>query len=135
MNLDELSTEINQTEKQNEVSNADMLASLVLIQSHLQKIEKLITENQKINQKNYAEITDKLTAQDKNISAIPVLTANIITEKTDKIAPQISNANDTFVKAITALNQSNGAFKTLLQAWIGTMALFAVLIIFLIFWR
>lgn len=135
MDLSELDAKVSQNEKQNEVSNADVLASLVLIQSQLQKIEKTIAENQKISQKKYAEITDKLTAQDKNISAIPVLTANIITEKTDKIAPQISNASDTFNKAIAALNQSNAAFKTLLKAWLGTMALFAVLIIFFIFWR
>ena len=43
MNLDELSSEITQPEKQNEVSNADVLASLVLIQSQLQKIEKTIS--------------------------------------------------------------------------------------------
>lgn len=135
MNLDELSAEVNQNEKPKEVSNADMLASLVIIQGQLQKIEKFINENQNISQKNYTEITNKLAAYDKNISAIPVLSANIISEKTDKIAPQISNASDTFSKAIAALNQSNAAFKTLLQAWLGTMALFAVLIIFLIFWR
>lgn len=135
MNLNELDAEINQPEKQKEVSNADMLASLVIIQGQLQKIEKFINENQNISQKNYAEIKDILAAQDKNISAIPVLTANIISEKTNKIATQISNVNDTFAKSIIALNQSNGAFKTLLQAWLGTMALFAALTIFLIFWR
>lgn len=135
MNLNELDAEINQPEKQKEVSNADVLASLVLIQSQLQKIEKTISENQKISQKNYAEITNKLTAQDKNISAIPVLTANIITDKTDKIVPQINEASDTFNKAITALNQSNVAFKTFLQVWIGTLALCLVLIIFFVLWR
>ena len=135
MNLDELSSEITQPEKQNEVSNADVLASLVLIQSQLQKIEKTISENQKISQKNYADISDKLTALDKNISAIPVLTANIITEKTDKIAPQINEASDTFGKAINALNQSNAAFKTFLQVWIGTLVLCLVFIIIFVLWR
>ena len=135
MNLEELSAEVNQGDKSNEVSNADMLASLVIIQGQLQKIEKFINENQNISQKNYAEIKDILAAQDKNISAIPVLTANIISEKTNKIATQISNANDTFAKSITALNQSNVAFKTFLQVWIGTLALCLVLIIFVVLWR
>ena len=135
MNLDELSHEVNQNEKQNEVSNADMLASLVLIQGQLQKIEKIVSENQKFSQKNYDEINDRLAAFDKNISAIPVLTANIVTEKTDKIAPQISTATDTFNAAIAALNESNNAFKTFLQVWLASLALFAILIIVLILWR
>lgn len=135
MDLSELDAKLSQNEKQNEVSNADVLASLVLIQSQLQKIEKLISENQKIGQKNYAEINDKLATFDKNISAIPVLTANIITDKTDKIVPRISEASDTFGKAITGLNQSNTVFKTLMQAWIASMALCFVLVLFLIFWR
>lgn len=135
MDLNELSEAVNQKNEKNEVSNADVLASLVLIQSQISKIEKIIAENQKINQKNYADTADKFAAFDKNISAIPVLTANIITEKTDKIVPQISNATDTFNAAIAALNTSNAAFKTLLQAWIGTMALCIILIIGLVIWR
>lgn len=135
MNLDELSAEVNQNEKPKEVSNADMLASLVIIQSQLQKIEKMISESQKVNQKNYSEIKDILANHEKNISAIPVLTANIISEKTDKIVPQLNEASNTFSNAIAALNQSNAAFKTLLHAWIGTMALCLVLIIGLIIWR
>ena len=135
MNLDELSAEVNLSEKPKEVSNADMLASLVIIQSQLQKCEKVLYDNQKVNQKNYAEIKDILASHDKNISAIPVLTANIITDKTDKIVPQINEASNTFGNAIAALNQSNVAFKTFLQVWIGTLALCLVLIISFVLWR
>lgn len=135
MNLDELSADINKKEKPNEVSNADVLAALILIQSKLAKIENSITENNKIELKKYEEINKILAAQNKNISAIPVLTANIIAEKTDKITPQISNANETFSSAIGALNQSNSLFKTFLQLWIASMALFFVFIIIFLIWR
>lgn len=135
MDLDELSADINKKEKPNEVSNADVLAALILIQSKLAKIENSITENNKIELKKYEEINKILAAQNKNISAIPVLTANIIAEKTDKITPQISNANETFSSAIGALNQSNSLFKTFLQLWIASMALFFVFIIIFLIWR
>lgn len=135
MDLDELSADINKKEKPNEVSNADVLAALILIQSKLAKIENSITENNKIELKKYEEINKILAAQNKNISAIPVLTANIIAEKTDKITPQISNANETFSTAIGSLNQSNSLFKTFLQLWIASMALFFVFIIIFLIWR
>lgn len=135
MDLNQLSNDINQNDKAKEVSNADMLAALILIQSRISKIENNITENHKIQLKKYEEISNILATQDKNISAIPVLTANIIAEKTDKITPQISNANETFSSAIGALNQSNSLFKTFLQLWIASMALFFVFIIIFLIWR
>ena len=135
MNLDELSIEVNQNEKQKDVSNEDMLASLVLIQSQIQKIEKLISDNHKINQKSIVDINDTLLKQDKNISAIPVLTSNIITDKVNNVAAEINSSTDNIATAAKALNESNTAFKTFLQAWVGSMVIAFMLILLLVFWR
>ncbi len=134
MNLDELSNEVNQNAKQKEVTNADMLASLVLIQSHLQKIEKIINENQKIHQKSIDNIINILQKHDKNISAIPVLTANIITDKINDVATNVNNGTDNIATAAKALNESNTAFKTFLQAWVGSMVICLIVVIGLIIW-
>lgn len=135
MNLDELSIEVNQNEKQKDVSNEDMLASLVLIQSQIQKIEKLISDNHKISQKSIVDINDTLLKQDKNISAIPVLTSNIITDKVNNVAAEINSSTDNIATAAKALNESNTAFKTFLQAWVGSMVIAFMLILLLVFWR
>lgn len=135
MNLDELSNEVNQTEKEKEVTNTDMLASLVIIQGELRKIEKIITENQKINQKSIAEIKVTLENHNKNISAIPVLTSNITTERINNIASDINNGNVNITASTKALNESNAAFRTYMYAWFASLALFFIVILFLIFGR
>lgn len=135
MNLDELGAQINQNEKQKEVTNADMLASLVLIQSHLQKIEKIINENQKIHQKSIDNIINILQKHDKNISAIPVLTANIITDKVNDVATNVNNGTDNIATATKALNESNSAFRFFLHVWLASLALFLLITLFLIYWR
>lgn len=133
MNLDELSNEVNQTEK--EVTNTDMLASLVIIQGELRKIEKLIAENQKTNQKSIAEIKITLENHNKNISAIPVLTSNITTERINNIASDINNGNVNIAASTKALNESNAAFAIYLRCWIISMVIAFVLILLLVFWR
>lgn len=135
MDLNELDEAVNQNEKHNEVSNADMLASIVIIQGELQKIEKIITENQKINQKSIADIKATLENHDKNISAIPVLTSNITTEKINNIASDINNGNVNVAASAKALNESNAAFRTYMYAWFASLALFFIVILFLIFGR
>lgn len=135
MNLDELSNEVNQNAKQKEVTNADMLASLVIIQSELRKIEKLIADNQKTNQKSIAEIKVTLENHDKNISAIPVLTSNITTERINNIASDINNGNVNIAASTKALNESNAAFRTYMMAWIASMVIAMFIILCLIWWR
>lgn len=135
MNLEELDANINQHDKSVEVNNADMLAALVIIQGELRKIEKLITENQKINQKSIADIKATLENHDKNISAIPVLTSNITTEKINNIASDINNGNVNVAASAKALNESNAAFRTYMYAWFASLALFFIVILFLIFGR
>ena len=135
MNLDELSNEVKQNAKQKEVTNADMLASLVLIQSELRKIEKLITENQKTNQKSIAEIKVTLENHNKNISAIPVLTSNITTERINNIASDNNNGNVNITASTKALNESNAAFRTYMMAWIASMVIAMFIILCLIWWR
>lgn len=135
MNLDELSNEVNQTEKEKEVTNTDMLASLVIIQGELRKIEKIITENQKINQKSIADIKATLENHDKNISAIPVLTSNITTEKINNIASDINNGNVNIAASTKALEESNAAFRTYMMAWIASMVIAMFIILCLILWR
>lgn len=135
MDLNELDEAVNQNEKHNEVSNADMLASLIIIQSELQKIEKLIIENQKITQKSITEIKVILENHDKNISAIPVLTSNITTEKINNIASDINNGNVNIATLTKALNESNAAFEIYLKCWIISMVIAFVLILLLVFWR
>lgn len=135
MNLDELSNEVKQNAKQKEVTNADMLASLVLIQSELRKIEKLIAENQKTNQKSIAEIKVTLENHNKNISAIPVLTSNITTERINNIASDINNGNVNITASTKALNESNAAFRTYMMAWIASMVIAMFIILCLIWWR
>lgn len=135
MDLNELDEAVNQNEKHNEVSNADMLASLIIIQSELQKIEKLIIENQKITQKSITEIKLILENHDKNISAIPVLTSNITTEKINNIASDINNGNVNIATLTKALNESNAAFEIYLKCWIISMVIAFVLILLLVFWR
>lgn len=134
MDLNELDEAVNQNEKHNEVSNADVLASLVLIQSQIRKIEKLVAENQTINQKSIADIKATLATNDKNISAIPVLTANIISEKVNNVAAEINSSTDNIATAAKALNESNTAFKTFLQAWVGSMVICLIVVIGLIIW-
>lgn len=134
MNLEELDANINQPEKTVEVSNADVLASLVLIQSQIRKIEKLVAENQTINQKYIADIKATLATNDKNISAIPVLAANIISEKVNNVAAEINSSTDNIATAAKALNESNTAFKTFLQAWVGSMVICLIVVIGLIIW-
>lgn len=134
MNLDDLSNDINQTEKEKEVTNADMLASLVIIQGELRKIEKIITENQKNDKKAFEVINKTLEHYDKNISAIPVLTANITTEKVNDLAANINNSTDNIALATKALNESNNAFRTFLQAWVGSMVICIIVVIGLIIW-
>lgn len=135
MNLEELDANINQPEKTVEVSNADMLASLIIIQSELQKIEKLIIENQKITQKSITEIKVILENQNKNISAIPVLTSNITNEKINNIIADMNNGNANIIASTKALNESNAAFAIYLRCWIISMVIAFVLILLLVFWR
>lgn len=135
MNLDELDANINQHDKSVEVNNADMLAALVIIQGELHKIEKLIADNQKISQKSLNDIKDNLINNDKNISAIPVLTANIITEKLNNVVTDINNGNVNIATLTKALNESNAAFEIYLKCWIISMVIAFVLILLLVFWR
>lgn len=135
MDLNELDEAVNQNEKHNEVSNADMLASIVIIQGELHKIEKLIADNQKISQKSLNDIKDNLVNNDKNISAIPVLTANIITEKLNNVVTDINNGNVNIATLTKALNESNAAFEIYLKCWIISMVIAFVLILLLVFWR
>lgn len=135
MNLDELDANINQHDKSVEVNNADMLAALVIIQGELHKIEKLIADNQKISQKSLNDIKDNLVNNDKNISAIPVLTANIITEKLNNVVTDINNGNVNIATLTKALNESNAAFEIYLKCWIISMVIAFVLILLLVFWR
>ncbi len=135
MDLNELDEAVNQNEKHNEVSNADMLASIVIIQGELRKIEKLIADNQKISQKSLNDIKDNLVNNDKNISAIPVLTANIITEKLNNVVTDINNGNVNIATLTKALNESNAAFEIYLKCWIISMVIAFVLILLLVFWR
>lgn len=132
MNLDELSTEINNKEKSNEVSNADMLAALILIQSKISDIEKSIADNTKIQQKNSQNIINTMETQNKNISAIPVLTANIISAKVNDVAADINNSTDNITVAAKALNESNATFKTLIYGWCTSMLLALCIIIYLV---
>lgn len=135
MDLNELDEAVNQNKKHNDVSNADMLASIVIIQGELRKIEKLIADNQKISQKSLNDIKDNLVNNDKNISAIPVLTANIITEKLNNVVTDINNGNVNIATLTKALNESNAAFEIYLKCWIISMVIAFVLILLLVFWR
>ncbi len=132
MNLDELSTEINNKEKSNEVSNADMLAALVLIQSKMSDIEKSIADNAKIQQKNSQNLINNLAEQDKNISAIPVLTANIISDKINNAASRIDVSTNNIAVAAKALNESNSAFRVLIYAWVASMLIAFIIILYII---
>ncbi len=132
MNLDELSNEVNQTEKEKEVTNTDMLASLVIIQGELRKIEKIITENQKTNQKSIAEIKITLNNHDKNISAIPVLTSNMITDKVNNVAADINSSTNNIASAAKAIDESNSAFRSLIYAWIATIVVAFAIILYII---
>ena len=132
MNLDELSNEVNQNAKQKEVTNADMLASLIIIQGELRKIDKLIAENQKTNQKSIAEIKITLNNHDKNISAIPVLTSNMITDKVNNVAADINSSTNNIASAAKALDESNSAFRLLIYAWIATIVVAFAIILYII---
>ena len=132
MNLDELGAQINQNEKQNEVSNADMLAALIIIQSKLSDIEKSIADNTKIQQKNSQNIINTMETQNKNISAIPVLTANIISAKVNDVAAEINNSTDNITVAAKALNESNSAFRVLIYAWVASMLIAFIIILYII---
>jgi hypothetical protein len=132
MNLDELGAQINQNEKQKEVSNTDMLAALIIIQSKLSDIEKSIADNTKIQQKNSQNIINTMETQNKNISAIPVLTANIISAKVNDVAAEINNSTDNITVAAKALNESNATFKTLIYGWCTSMLLALCIIIYLV---
>ena len=132
MNLDELGNEVNQTEKEKEVTNTDMLASLVIIQGELRKIEKIITENQKTNQKSIAEIKITLNNHDKNISAIPVLTSNMITDKVNNVAADINSSTNNIASAAKAIDESNSAFRSLIYAWIATIVVAFAIILYII---
>lgn len=134
MDLNELDEAVNQNKKHNDVSNADVLAALVLIQSQLRTIEKLIIENDKTDQKSIVDIKATLATHDKNISAIPVLTANIISEKVNNVAAEINSSTDNIATAAKALNESNTAFKTFLQAWVGSMVICLIVVIGLLIW-
>lgn len=132
MNLEELDANINQPEKTVEVSNADVLASLVLIQSQIRKIEKLVAENQTINQKSIVDIKATLATNDKNISAIPVLAANIISEKVNNVAADINSSTNNIASAAKALDESNSAFRSLIYAWIATIVVAFAIILYII---
>lgn len=132
MNLEELDANINQPEKTVEVSNADVLASLVLIQSQIRKIEKLVAENQTINQKSIVDIKATLVTNDKNISAIPVLAANIISEKVNNVAADINSSTNNIASAAKALDESNSAFRSLIYAWIATIVVAFAIILYII---
>lgn len=132
MDLNELDEAVNQNEKHNEVGNADVLAALVLIQSQIKKIEKLVYENQKTNQKSIAEIKITLENHDKNISAIPVLTSNMITDKVNNVAAVINSSTNNIASAAKALNESNSAFRSLIYAWIATIVVAFAIILYII---
>ena len=109
-----------------------MLASLVIIQGELRKIEKIITENQKTNQKSIAEIKITLNNHDKNISAIPVLTSNMITDKVNNVAADINSSTNNIASAAKALDESNSAFRSLIYAWIATIVVAFAIILYII---
>lgn len=132
MDLNQLSNDINQNDKAKEVSNADMLAALIIIQSKLSDIEKSIADNTKIQQKNSQNIINNMETQNKNISAIPVLTANIISAKVNDVAAEINNSTDNITVAAKALNESNATFKTLIYGWCTSMLLALCIIIYLV---
>lgn len=132
MDLNQLSNDINQNDKAKEVSNADMLAALIIIQSKLSDIEKSIADNTKIQQKNSQNIINTMETQNKNISAIPVLTANIISAKVNDVAAEINNSTDNITVAAKALNESNATFKTLIYGWCTSMLLALCIIIYLV---
>ena len=132
MDLNELDEVVNQNKKHNDVSNADVLAALVLIQGQLRTIEKIIIENDKTDQKSIVDIKATLATHDKNISAIPVLTANIISAKVNDVAAEINNSTDNITVAAKALNESNATFKTLIYGWCTSMLLALCIIIYLV---
>ena len=132
MDLNELDEAVNQNKKHNDVSNADVLAALVLIQGQLRTIEKIIIENDKTDQKSIVDIKATLATQNKNISAIPVLTANIISAKVNDVAAEINNSTDNITVAAKALNESNATFKTLIYGWCTSMLLALCIIIYLV---
>lgn len=132
MDLNELDEAVNQNKKHNDVSNADVLAALVLIQGQLRTIEKIIIENDKTDQKSIVDIKATLATHDKNISAIPVLTANIISAKVNDVAAEINNSTDNITVAAKALNESNATFKTLIFGWCTSMLLALCIIIYLV---
>lgn len=132
MDLNELDEAVNQNKKHNDVSNADVLAALVLIQGQLRIIEKIIIENDKTDQKSIVDIKATLATHDKNISAIPVLTANIISAKVNDVAAEINNSTDNITVAAKALNESNATFKTLIYGWCTSMLLALCIIIYLV---
>lgn len=132
MDLNQLSNDINQNDKAKEVSNADMLAALIIIQSKLSDIEKSIADNTKIQQKNSQNIINTMETQNKNISAIPVLTANIISAKVNDVAAEINNSTNNITVAAKALNESNATFKTLIYGWCTSMLLALCIIIYLV---
>ena len=132
MDLNELDEVVNQNKKHNDVSNADVLAALVLIQGQLRTIEKIIIENDKTDQKSIVDIKATLATHDENISAIPVLTANIISAKVNDVAAEINNSTDNITVAAKALNESNATFKTLIYGWCTSMLLALCIIIYLV---
>lgn len=132
MDLNQLSNDINQNDKAKEVSNADMLAALIIIQSKLSNIEKSIADNTKFQQKNSQNIINTMETQNKNISAIPVLTANIISAKVNDVAAEINNSTNNITVAAKALNESNATFKTLIYGWCTSMLLALCIIIYLV---
>lgn len=132
MDLNELDEAVNQNKKHNDVSNADVLAALVLIQGQLRTIEKIIIENDKTDQKSIVDIKATLATHDKNISAIPVLTANIISAKVNDVAADINNSTDNITVAAKALNESNATFRTLIYGWCTSMLLALCIIIYLV---
>lgn len=132
MDLNELDEAVNQNKKHNDVSNADVLAALVLIQGQLRTIEKIIIENDKTDQKSIVDIKATLATHDKNISAIPVLTANIISAKVNDVAADINNSTNNITVAAKALNESNATFKTLIYGWCTSMLLALCIIIYLV---
>lgn len=132
MDLNQLCNDINQNDKAKEVSNADMLAALILIQSRISKIENNIAENHKIQLKKYEEISNILATQDKNISAIPVLTANIISQKVNNVAAEINSSTNNIASATKALNESNLSFRSLIYAWIATIVVAFAIILYIV---
>ena len=109
-----------------------MLAALVLIQSKISDIEKSIADNAKIQQKNSQNLINNLAEQDKNISAIPVLTANIISDKINNAASCIDVSTNNIAVAAKALNESNSAFRVLIYAWVASMLIAFIIILYII---